>query len=226
MIKLYEKTKVDTALTPQALATSNATGPYFDMQGYDSALFILTAAAMASGKTAKIEIMGNSVAGSSGAAAISGYTATITAPTKVTIGKIYVNTPDNDDACTVNGVTFTKKAAKDDDENEFTSVAELVAQINAAGLGLTAAVTDTNYATIISTVPGAVAITLTTTDATKLAISSEEAVAYVEVTESAGKRWLAAKVTTDATITVGVTLIRGLARRLPVTQVVAASYPA
>lgn len=226
MVKLYEKVKVDTALTPQAIASSNVTGPYFDMQGYDSALFILTTGAIADGQKATLQIMGNTVAGSSGAAAITDYAAEIESPDDVTIGKIYVNTPDNDDACTVNGVTFTKKAAKDDDENEFTSVAELVAQINAAGLGLTASVTDTNYATIISTIPGAVAITLATTDTTKLAVSTIAAVAYVEVTEGIGKRWLAAKVTTDATITCDVVLIRGLARRLPVTQVVAAAYPA
>lgn len=226
MIMLKEKIKVDTALTPQAIASTNVTGPYFDLTGYDSALFILTTGAIADGQKATLQIMGNTVAGSSGAAAITNYAAEIEGANGAAIGKIYVNTPDNDDAVEVNGVTFTKKSTKSDANREFTSVAELVAQINLHVPGVTASVTDTNYATIISTNPGAVTVTLGTNDTTKLAISIVAAAAYVEVPASVGKRWVAAKVTTDDTITCAVTLIRADARKLPVTQVVAAEYPA
>ncbi len=225
MIRAKEKLKIDTALTPQAIASTNVTGPYFDLSGYDAALFILTTGAIADGHKATLQIMGNDVAGSSGAAAITGYAAEIEAVNGATIAKVYVNSPDNDDAVTINGVTFTKKAAKDDSKNQFTTVAELVAQINAGVDGVTASVADTNYALVISTNPGDTVITMSTTDSTKLAVSVVAAVGYVDVPALEDFRWVAAKVTTDATITCDVVVIRYDARRLPVTQAVAAEYP-
>lgn len=55
--------------------------------------------------------------------------------------KILIEDCDNwtdDDTVTINGVVFTKKEAKDDDENQFATGADLAAQINAAVSGVTA----------------------------------------------------------------------------------------
>jgi hypothetical protein len=223
---LHEILKQDVALAPQSLATTNVTSPYFDLSGYDSATFILTAAVMAAAATAKLEVFGAAIAGGSGGALIADHTATITSPTKVTIGYIHVNTPDNDDTVTVNGIVFTKKASVDATAQEFTNIAELVSQINTYVDGVTAAVDNTNYVILTSTDPGKTAITLATTDAAKLVVSSLAGVAVVQVLATAGKRYVAAKVTTVGTIICAVDVIRGHARNLPVTQVTAAQYPA
>lgn len=218
MVTLKEKLKYDAAIPAQSIASGTVTSAYYDTSGYDSSLFILNTGPIADTKKAILQIMENDVAGATGAAELTGYTSTVEAVVKATAMKVYVNTPDNDDAVTINGLTFTKKAAKDDTKREFTTVAELVAQINLWIPGCTASVTDTSYASLISTNPGALAFTAETTDSTKLAVSLEEGIASVEVPEGAGERWLAAKVTTDATIVCSVTLIRGNARKLPVTQ--------
>lgn len=224
MIKLLEKLKIDIALQPTSIATTNVTGAYHDLTGYDSALFMLHTSAVANGKKATLQIMGNSQAGSTGAAALTGYAAEIVGSAKAAIAKIHVNTPDNDDAIKVNGLVFTKKAAKDDDAREFTTGAELAAQITAQCEGLSASESG-GYVTIISEDPGKTVITLTDA-AAKLVPSTVSAVAFVEVPEGAGKRWVASKVTTDDTIVCAVSLVRGHARNLPVSQAVAARYPA
>lgn len=221
--KLYEELKVDIPIQAVAL-NGNTTSEYFDLSGYDRGLFVLNCATIDDTETAKIEVFGADEADGTGGALITSHTATITSPIKGTIGYIHVNTPDNDDAVTVNGVTFTKKASKDDDANEFATVADLVAQITAAGLGLTAEVDNTDYALITSTVPGRKTVSITDA-AAKLVPSLKSAQAFVEVDESAGSRYVAAKVTTSAEIVCSVTLIRGGARNMPVSQATGAQYP-
>jgi hypothetical protein len=224
MIKLYEKLKVDVALQPGAVNDTNVTGPYFDLAGYDSALFMLETGAIADTKKATIQIMGNTQAGSTGAAAITNYAAEIVGSVKAAIAKIHVNTPDNDDAITVNGLIFAKKATKNDASRHFTTGAELAAQITSQCEGLSASESG-GYVTIISADPGKTVISLEDA-ADKLVPSTVAAVAFVDVPEGAGKRWVAAKVTTDANITCSVSLVRGHARNLPVVHAAAARYPA
>ena len=226
MTTMYDRVKVDPALVPQSIASTNVTSAYYDLSGYDSAIFVLSAAVMAKDATAKVEVFGSDAADGTGAALITSHTATITSPTKVTRGYIHVNSPDNDDTVTVNGVTFTKKSTKDDDAREFTAIAELAAQIILHVPGVTASIDNTAYLIVEAVDPGATTITLTSTDAAKLVVSSLSAVAFVEALSAAGKRYVAAKVTTVGTIICGVGLIRGIARRLPVTQATAAQYPA
>jgi hypothetical protein len=225
-IKLYEKMKVDIPIQAVAL-TGNATSKYYDLSGYDRGLFVLNCAVMGDTETAKIEVFGaDNAAGTSGAL-IAGHTATITSPVKGTIGYIHVNSPDADDEVTVNGVTFTKKATKDDAANEFVTVADLAAQITAAGIGLTGTVDNTNYVLITSTVPGETVVTITDA-ATKLPPSLRAAQAFVEVDETAGSRYVAAKVTVSASggTVCSVDLIRGDARNMSVHQATGAQYPA
>lgn len=59
-----------------------------------------------------------------------------------------VNDWDNDSALTIDGVAFTKKAAKDDAENQFTDGDELAAQINAEFDHITAS-DSTNDVTVV-----------------------------------------------------------------------------
>lgn len=224
-IKLYEKTKVDNVIAAKSRTTGNETSRYFDLQGFDNGLFILNCATMARTNTAKIEIFGADAADGTGGALIASHEATITSPTKMTIGYVHVNSPSNDDTLTVNGVVFTKKASADAAEREFNVIAELVAQINASVPGVTAAVDNTNYVLLTSTVPGATTITLAASNDTRLVTSGQAAQAFVEVSEQRGKRYVAARVTTNATVILSVDLIRGNARRLPVQQATAAQYP-
>ena len=223
-IKLYEKTKVDIPVQAVEM-TGDTTSRYYDLNGYDRGLFVLNCAIMADDVTAKIEVFGADVAAGTGGALIASHTATITSPVKGTIGYIHVNNPDNDDEVTVNGVTFTKKASADAAAREFTNVTELAAQITTHVPGVTAAVDNTNYALLTSTVPGETAISITDA-ADKLVPSLRSAQAFVEVDQSAGKRFVAAKVTVSAETVCSVTLIRGDARNLPVTQATGAQYPA
>jgi hypothetical protein len=222
---IRDRIKIDPALTPTSLASTNLTTRYYDLKGYDSALFVLSTAVMAAAATAKIEVFGADVATGVGGALITGHTATITSPTKVTQGYIHVNSPDNDDAVVVNGVTFTKKASVDAAARQFTNIAELRAQIISHVPGVTATIDNTNYLIIDPVNPGALTITLAS-EAAKLVVSSRNAVAFIEALSAAGKRYVAAKVTTTATVICAVDLVRGIARKLPVAQATAAQFPA
>jgi hypothetical protein len=225
MKTLFDRLKVDPALVPQSIASTNVTSRYFDLSGYDSAVFVLSAAVMAAAATAKVEVFGSDAADGTGGALIASHTATITSPTKVSVGYIHVNAPDNTDAVTVNGITFTKAAATDNAAREFLNIAALKAQIDAQVPGVKATIDNTNYLIVEPVNPGATTITLFSDDA-KMVVSSRAAVAFVEALSGAGKRYVAAKVTTTATVICGVDLVRGIARRLPVKQATAAQYPA
>lgn len=222
MITLREQLKTDLAVTPGAINATAATGPYFDLTGHDSAIFVLTTGAVAAAATAIVQIMGNDVAGSTGAAVITNFAATVTGASKATIAQIVHGSPTNGNTVTINGVVFTDAAATDNDENEFASAADLTAQINAALPGLTA--TDAaGTITIVSKNPGAEVITIASTGSA-LVPSTIAATAFVEVPAGI-KRWVAARVTTSANITAEVTVVRGHARNLPVVHAVAGQYP-
>jgi hypothetical protein len=222
---LRESLKVDVALAPQAIASTNVTSPYFDIQGYDSALFVVVTGAIAVTKKAVLAVWNNGVAGSSGAAALAGYTIDIAAHVKSAIATIAHSTPDNGDTVTINGVVFTKAAAIEAGTTKFNTAAELNTLINATFSDITSTESGGTI-TLVSTDPGKTGITLASSEVTNLVPATVAAVGFIEVPAPVAKRWIAARVTTDATITAGVTLIRGDARHLPVSQVVAAGYPA
>ena len=222
---LREALKVDVALAPQAINDTNVTSPYFDIKGYDRALFVVTTGAIATTKKVVLAVWNNAVAGSSGAAALANYTVDVAAHTKSAIATIVHSTPSNGDTITINGVVFEKAAAVEAGTTKFNTAAELNTLINAAFSDITATESGGTI-TLVSTDPGKTGITLASSDVTNLVPATVAAIGYVEVPAPNAKRWIAARVTTDDNITCGVTLIRGDARHLPVGQAVAAGYPA
>lgn len=224
--RVNELVKLDMGLTPQSL-NGNATGRYHHMRDHGSALFVLLAGAIAATKTAKLEVFeGKDVAGTGGQK-ITGAEALITANSGVDVATIALAAVANTDKVTVNGIEFTKAAATEVADKEFADAAGLVLCILYWCPGLTASAADTTV-TVQAAEPGAKTVTLSKTEvAGTITLATVQAMAYVEVntdalTKGSGYQTVAAKVTTDAAIVVGVQVLRGDGRLTPV-QAVAAS---
>ena len=217
MQRLYETFKLDVGLKPTSLATTNATGPYFSMCGHRAALVVLTAAAMAKTKTAKIEIFEAKDADGTDAQAIDGATATITAlagdaESTLTVASVVVA-----DSVTINGDVYTAAAAADSTNLVFDqsgtdaqTATSLAAVINAQGADYVAEA-NSAVVTVKPREPGAVTIIITD-DAATITPATVQAAAYVDLSHfdlSDGFDHIATKVTTDATIVVSVVLARG-----------------
>ncbi|GMV90532.1 MAG: hypothetical protein AMXMBFR82_03100 [Candidatus Hydrogenedentota bacterium] len=221
MNRLYEAQKIDIGLVSQALNNTNATGRYFAMKDYGSALAILNGGAMAATKTTKIEVFEASDEDGTGAQLISGATATITANTNVTKATIALATVLNGEAIVINGLTFTAHtdtttAADREfkiDGDDTADAAALAGLINDATYGVPGVTAAANTGTITLTVddPGSRVLTISSEDAT-FTIATVEAQAYVELDDfdlSDGFTHIACKVTTTANSNVAVVLLRG-----------------
>lgn len=225
MKNLNKRAKVDIALKPQALNNTNATGRYFDMQMFRKALFWLTGGAMAATKTTKIEILQAKDLEGTGAKAVTGAEATITANTAVTEATLTCANVQATEGVTINGVEFVAEAAEDLPNHVFTvgtddttCAASLVKAINVADLGITAT-SALGVVTLKVTNPGETTITIADADAT-ITAATTEAQAYVEVDVGSldlaeGYEYIAAKVTTTANTVVAVDIIRGDGRFEP-----------
>lgn len=226
---ISKRHKVDVGLVAQALNNSNATGKYHKMTVWRRGLAILSGGAMAAGTTTKIELLQAKDANATGAKAITGAEATVTANTKVTAAQVVVGVAANGATVTVNDLVFTKAAATTTANREFADAAGLATCINDATYGVSG-VTATNNAGTVSLVasdPGETTITLTSSDAATLTCSTTQAQAYVEVDVARldinnGFEYVAAKVTTTANTVVSVAFLRGEGRFSP-DQAVAAS---
>jgi len=234
MNKLYEEMKIDIGLQPVSLATTNATGEYFDLADYRKAIAVMSAAAMAATKTAKLEVYEAKNAAAGSAALLTGATATITANTLVASMTLTLATVLNTHAIVINGLTFT---AHTDTEDKTIRQFDISGNDTADALSLANCINDPTYGcagvtatpavaviTLTSTVPGAVVFTTTHGDGT-ITMATLFAEAYVELdalTLTADFTHIACKVTTDATIVVAATLLRG-GQRKGITQKVGAS---
>jgi len=234
MNKLYEGMKIDIGLQPVSLATTNATGEYFDLADYRKAIFVLGAAAMAATKTAKIEVYEATGADAGSAQLLASADATITANVLVASMTLTLATVLNSHTVVINGLTFTA-------HTDTTTVADREFAINgndtADGDELCVCINDPTYGvpgvtgtnaigvvTLTSDVPGAIVFTCTQTGAT-ITLATLFAEAYVELdalTLTNTFTHVACKVTTDATIVVASTLLRG-GQRKGITQKVADS---
>ena len=232
--KIVEHEKVDVAVAPTSLATTSKTGPYFSMAKYTKAAFLFTVAAIADGKTVIAQVMQASDAIATGAKTIAGALATITAPLLASKILITTTTVVDEDNITItstkNGIATSQifsceDTTPDADEGEFASGAnDTAAMVNLAAvinslLPDLLAVPSTNTITITARKPGEVVIS-TSAEASTMVPSIVEAVGYVEIDDT----WLdddndfdhvALKLTTDATIVAGATLVRGGARYSP-----------
>jgi hypothetical protein len=226
--KISEHVKMDVAVASQSIASSNVTGAYHSMKGIKKALFEFKCAAIAKTKTVVAQVMKATSAAAAGAAALTGAAATITANVLLTKGLLTANTivdatstvtltatlPDG----TTQAATFTcEDTSPDITVGEFASGANdteacvnLAAAINYL-LG-TWILATASSATVILTAaePGEAVITISGEDSTIVA-SGLEAIGYVEIDAAqlgATFTHVALKLTTDATIIVGGTLVR------------------
>lgn len=234
MQRITEATKLDIGVAPVSLASTSKTGPYYLARDFRRVLGILTAAAMAVTKTAKIEMFEAKDAAGTGAQLITGATATIAANTKVAELTIALATVLAGETVTINGLVFTAHATVTTPANREFSISgtdtadgdeltTLIADETYGVPGVTA-VNATGTLTLTVDDPGATTITASSGDST-FTIATVEAEAYVELDHfdlSDLYSHVACKVTTDATIVVGATLLRGDPRE-GVTQQVASS---
>ena len=223
MIALREKLKVDLAVPYQQLATTNATGAYFDRSGYRSALFMVHTGAIAKAATVIAQVMHNNQAGASNAAVLTNYAATITGAVRATRAQIVVGGGlEAGNKLKINGVEF-ECVSSSPGPTEFTNAAGLNTAINAYFDDIMSSL-ETLTLTLVSTDPGKTTITLSD-DTANLTVSTLEAISFIEVPEHVGNRWAAVRLTTSATISTGAVLLRGDPRYMSVEQAVGAQYP-
>lgn len=231
--KISDEVKVDAALSPRSLATTNATGEYFSLEEYSRAMFLTEAHEIADTKTVVSQVMQAQDAAGTGAKALTNAAATITAPTKATAAKITCVSVLDTEAITINGQTFTCETTDPDAAaGEFdaggsdgATATNLAAVINSL-LPKVKAEVNSNVVTLTSREPGEETITIADAAAT-MTPAVLRAQSYIEVEPSFldlanGFTHVAIKVTTDATIVAGATLLRAPGRFSPV-QAVAAS---
>lgn len=237
MNRAYEDLKIDVGLVAQPLDNTNVTGKYHPLAEYREVLAILSGGAMAKTKTTKIELLQATNAAAGDAKAVSGAEALITANTLVTELTITLATVLADETITINGLIFTAHATVTTvasrefsiSGNDTADATELCTCINDPTYGVpgVTATSALGVVTLVSTVPGATLITAATTDAT-FTVATTKAQAYVGIESlvlDAGFSHVAVKVTSTATGTVAVVLIRSKGRKV-ITQKVGASYPA
>lgn len=234
--KLTEHVKIDVAMEPISIASGNNTGAYHSMKGMKRAVFAFFAAAMADTKTVVAQVFEAKTAAAGSAQALTSAAATITSPAAMTKGLLTASTiVTTDSVVTINGTVFTcEDTTPDEDAGEFASGAnDTAACVNLAAvinhlLGTTILATASTTTVILTSLePGVTAITITAAHAT-IVPSALEVMGYVEIDAAqltALYSHVALKLTTDATIVVGATLLRngeGGGKAKP-TQVVAAS---
>lgn len=236
MEREYEKGKIDIGVVSQALNNTNVTGKYHPLGEYRSVLAILSGGAMAVTKTTKIELFEAKNAAAGSAQALTG-SATITANILVTELTITLATVLNTETVIINGLTFTGHTDTTTVANREFSISgndtadatELCVCINDPTYGVPGitATSALGVVTLVSTIPGATLLTVTSTDAT-FTIATTKAQAYLDfegLALTALFTHVAVKITTTANSVVACVLIRYHSRK-KITQRVGASYPA
>lgn len=234
--KLTEHVKIDVAMEPISLASTNNTGTYHSMKGLKRAVFCFFAAAIADTQTVVAAVFEAKTAAGGSAQALTSATATITSPAAMTKGLLTGNTiATASTVVTINGTVFTcEDTTPDEDAGEFASGAndtaacvELAAVINHL-LGDTILATASTTTVILeSKDPGKTTITITDAHGTIIP-SALEVQGFVEIDAAQLTdefTHVALKLTTDATIVCSGTLLRsgeGGGRAKP-SQAVAAS---
>lgn len=238
MHRKYEDSKLDIGLASQALSAGNKTGKYHPMKEYRSVLAVLSGGPMAVTKTTKLELMQAKDAEAGSAKVLDpAAEALITANVKVSELTITLASVIADETIIINGLTFTAHGTVTDETLRQFSIAtsdtaaatELCKCVNDPDYGIPGitASSDAGVVTLISTIPGATLLTVTSTDAT-FTISTIEAQAYVDLEGlSLDKDFthIAVKITTTAASNVAAVLIRYHSRK-KVTQKMGANYPA
>lgn len=232
-MRISDEVKVDTALKPQSLATTNATGAYHSLKRYGKALFVCGAAAMAATKTVVWQLFQATDGIGTGAVILTGMTCTATANTGVASVTVTGTTVIATNTIVINGKTFTCMTSGAVVANgEFNiggsdtlTMASLAATINVCFPELYALGSGT-ACTIVARDKGEAKVTIGAASGT-LVSATNEAVAIIEVTGdqlTAGFTHVALKATTDATIVVSGDVLRFPGRNSPVQQVAASDF--
>ena len=186
---LSEHVKIDCAVAPISLASTNTIGQYFSLKDFARGVFIFAAAAIAATKTVVAQVFEATDGAGTGGVALSGATATITANSGASKALLTGNTiVDTTTVVTVNGQVYTCKDTDPDiDAGEYasgstdtTACVALAAAINHLQ-GDTLLATPSSGTVILTALdPGKTSITLADADAS-IVPSNLEAVGYVEV---------------------------------------------
>ena len=217
MEKISEREKIDLALKPQSLATTNATGSYLSLKDFRQLIVVVFAAAIAAGKTVVLQLMQAKDTAGTDAKVITSAAVTLAAHDDAVSASADLTSVANTDVVTVNGTDFTKAAAASG--TSFSTPAELAAAINSYVDNVIASASG-NVVTVTSK-DGKADVTLAKTEnAGTITLATVSAMGMVEI-EPADLdldndfQYVAAKVTTDATIVVSATAIRGVGRYNP-----------
>jgi hypothetical protein len=224
--KLYDQIQVDMAVLPVSLATTNSTGAYFSLAGFEKVLFEFYAATMAAAATVIGQVYQATSAAGAGSKVITAATSTITANAAAKKVLLTANTiVDETSTVTINGTVFTCEDTTpnaelgefDSGANDTAACVNLAAVINHL-LGATVLATPSTTTVILTAKdPGANSITVTGADST-IVVSTLEHQGHIEVDIAdldATFTHVALKLTTSATIVVAGALIRGEGRYSP-----------
>ncbi|MBA7525398.1 hypothetical protein ES705_17549 [subsurface metagenome] len=109
----YEDLDIAIGLEPQELASTNVTGPFYDMAEYREALCVLNAGNITAGGTSKIEVMEATGSTGADAQALTSFAATIAANVKVKAltCTCTTGTAGDDISFVIDGTTYTYTAA-------------------------------------------------------------------------------------------------------------------
>ena len=143
MQKVIEKIKFDIGLAPQSLASTNATGEWFDFADSREALAIMFVGPAAATKTAILAIQEAKDSSGTSSQALSGATVTHTANANSNIITATLVSVAAADTIVVNGLTFTAQTSASLSAREFdqsgddtADAVSLVAGINDATYGV------------------------------------------------------------------------------------------
>ncbi len=113
MNKSYENLQIDIGLEPQSLASTNATGPYYDMAEYRECLAVTNIGNITAGGTVACQIRQAATSTGGSAADLTSRVATVAANVKVKAQTVTCTTGTTGDiiAWTIDGTTYTYTAA-------------------------------------------------------------------------------------------------------------------
>ena len=239
MNKIYEEKKIDVGLVAQALDNNNVTGKYHNQAGYRSIIAILSGGAMVKTKTTILQLMQALNAAAGSAKVVTLGTCTITANVLCTHLQVTLATVLNTETIVINGLTFTAHTDTTtlaDREfsisgNDTADAVEFCLCVNDPTYGVPGVLAESALGVVqlTSKSPGETLITAVSGDAT-FTVVTVEAQSYVEIDPmtldgAGGFDHVACKVTSTATGTVAVVLIRGKHIKA-ISQKVGGSYPA
>lgn len=113
MNRSYENLAIDIGLEPQELASTNVTGPFYDMAEYREALLVLTCGNITAGGTTSLQVLEATGSTGAGAQNLTSFVSTISANVQVKSLSVTVSTggAGDDLTFTIDGTDYAYTAA-------------------------------------------------------------------------------------------------------------------